>query len=183
MAKKSGVKTMASAKGGQDVIILSTGVVLKLQTVPAWKMNDATNEIKKPDVPKMIVDGDRVTENPDDPEYQKALKKYTSDMSDKVNDYMIVFGTSLVSKPEGFPGPEEMEWREKLEWSGMKLGENKIAIYCAWVKYVAGPLINDIKLILAEVGRRSGVSEADVKTAADNFRSGDKRDTDNTVQP
>jgi len=178
MAKKSGVQVTVQG-GGKDVLILSTGVVLKLRTVPAWKMNDVNNEIPHPEIPKVAVDGDRMVENPDDPDYQIAVKKYEQKMSDRLNDMMIVFGTSFLSKPESMEGPEDKDWLEALEWSGTKVGERKTDRYRAWVKYHAAPRVEDIKKIIQEVGRRSGVSEADVKTAADNFRGVDKRETDN----
>lgn len=179
MPKKSGVKKMVIQGGGKDVIILSTGVVLKLGTVPAWKMNDAVKVLEKPTIPKIMVDGDREIENPDDPEYQKAVKKYEEEVSFIFNDYMIVFGTSLVTKPDDLPGVEDTEWKEALEWSGTKVGASRMDVYLKWVKYVAGPKAEDIALIIKEVGRRSGVSESDVKTATDNFRSEGRPDSDN----
>lgn len=158
-----------------DEITLSTGVVLKVRAVPAWKMNDLT-KLERPKPPEIEVDG-RKMENPDDPDYHAAIKKYEEEVSNKMTDYMIVFGTDVVSIPENLPKQEDKEWKKKVIWSGTPISDDPVDVYLAWVKYVAGTQISDIRKISQEVGRRSGVNEVDVKTAADNFRGAGKPPT------
>jgi hypothetical protein len=170
--RKSGGKRMTNiVEGGKNTITLSTGVVLRVQAVPAWKLNELSLQIVRPDIPKITVDGDRVEENPQDPEYLKAMQRYEQEMSEKMNEYFIVFGTEIETIPESFQKLEDKIWKEKLQWSGTEIGEGAIAVYLAWVKYIAAPTMDDIRIIISEVGRRSGVSEVDVQTAAKNFRS------------
>jgi len=163
--RKSGIKREIQG----DNLTLSTGVVLKVQTVPAWKFSEMGDKLERPVIPEMDVDGRKVA-NPSDPDYLKAVKVFDEKMAEQFNNLTIVFGTEIVSIPDGFPKPDDEAWKEKVEWSGTQIGTGPVNAYLAWVKYVAAPRMDDIRSILSEVGRRSSVPEADVKTSADNFR-------------
>jgi len=152
-----------------DKVTLSTGVELRVKAVPAWLLNDISNSLERPKPPKFVKDGWE-TDNPDDPEYQEAMKRYDAKVSEKLNDAMIVMGTSAGSVPQGVEPVKSDKWRRKLAVLGKKIDEDEDSLYLAWVKYVAGPKMDDIQKIIQEVGRESGVAEADVKTSVDNFR-------------
>lgn len=178
MGRKSG-KIQGAYK---NQITLSTGVVLKVQAVASWNYTDLVSQVERPVPPIMVIDGDRKIENPEDPEYKKAMRKFEVEISDKMNNYSIVYGTEIVSVPETVEKVESESWRSKLKWRGKAIGDDPVELYLNWIKYVAAPKRSDVMNILLGVGRLSGVRESDVETAASNFRRPDTGDAGKAVQ-
>jgi hypothetical protein len=86
-------------------------------------------------------------------------------------DLMIIMGTSLESVSDDAPKLEEDEWVEDLEFAGIEFDKNnRRARWLAYVKYVAASEDADMEKLMARVSGQSGVAEADVQTAASQFR-------------
>ena len=158
-------------QGERDTVALSTGVVLKIKPVPKFFIFDVTARIEKPKPPFVFIESKgREEENPDDPDYQEALEKWIMDVANAGNDVALLRGSEIESVPKGVPGPDDKEWINEMEVYGLPMIDNPTARYLSWVKAIAAPLDRDIELLLGEIGRLTGVSEADVEDAVARFR-------------
>ena len=160
-----------SERGECDEVTLSTGVILKIKPVPKFFIFSVTSRITKPKPPFVFNESKgREEENPDDPDYHEALEKWANDVANAGNDVAILRGSEIKSIPEGIPGPNSEEWKNEMEVFGLPMIDNPVARYLEWVKAIAAPLDRDINLLLGEIGRLTGVSEADVEDAVARFR-------------
>jgi len=166
-------------RGECDTVTLSTGVVLKIKPFPRTFIFAVTGRIKKPKPPLVFIESKgREEENPDDPDYQEALEKWAVDVANAGNDVALLRGCEIESIPEGLPGPDSKEWKNEMEVYGLPMIKNPVARYLSWLKAIAAPLERDIILLLGEIGRLTGVSEADVEDAVALFRRLATRTTD-----
>ena len=65
-----------------------------------------------------------------------------------------------------------------MEALDLPMIDNSRVRYLAWVKGMAAPLDADVTLLMEEIGRLTGVTEADVADAVDRFRRLAGRDSD-----
>ena len=166
-------------RGECDTVTLSTGVVLKIKPVPKFFIFDVTARIKKPKPPLVFIESKgRDEENPDDPDYQEALEKWVMNVANAGNEVALLRGSEVESIPEGVPGPDSKDWKNEMEVLGLPMIKNSRARYLTWVKAIAAPLDRDINNLLGEIGRLTGVSEADVEDAVARFRGIATRESD-----
>ncbi|KKM90669.1 hypothetical protein LCGC14_1236230 [marine sediment metagenome] len=158
-------------RGEEQIVTLSTGVELKVSSVPKNFLYAVTSKFERPKVPTYFNEGKgREEENPDDPDYQEALDQYIVEIANASNNVVLLRGTQIERIPEGFPGPDSKEWIEEMEALDLPMINNSRVRYLAWVKGMAAPLDEDITLLMEEIGRLTGVTEADVADAVDRFQ-------------
>lgn len=152
---------------------LSSGVVLRTKQVPILRLQAVANKIKPPkmeDYSYYDADREETIINPNHPEYLQAMEAYHLQQGMAVMDALIVFGTEIVSVPEGVAPLESDEWLEDLKFVGIEVVEgSKLARYLSWVRYVAAVTEADIALITKKAASASGTSEEMVATAIENF--------------
>jgi len=164
----------------ESEITVSTGVVFKVKKAPSLAFQTIVSNLKQNE-PKVPIwenpDKGRKEENPNDPDYIKAITEYNNKTNLALLDAAIVLCTEIKSIPEGFEKPEDQTWFEDLVIIGItieQLGAKKKR-YLAWVKYHAAPMDEDIVLINKEIARLNGVSEGDVTAVMAAYKSSEGR--------
>lgn len=158
----------------EKTITLSTGVVLRGKMVPPLGFVTVMAGYQRPK-PPMWKDPNmgRMMENPNDPDYIERVRSWQTEYSDATLNVMIIYGTELVSAPNGFPKPKDKKWLDRYKTTGLEAVEdNEDWRYITWIKFVAALTVEDLNLIKEVVGRLSGVPEADVQ-AAETFPGSD----------
>lgn len=155
----------AVKKTDARTIVLSTKVILQGRQVNPLVLTRLMSKTPRPHPPKvfMKVMG-REMENPDDPEYIDALKQWKVESSDSLATAMILLGTSLESKPDDMPGPDDEAWQFEYRLLGFDIVDNAQWRYLNWVRFKAIADEYDVQQIIKTVGALSGVREADVKS-------------------
>ena len=151
-----------------------SGLKLKLKKVSRYIALEIGNKIPVPDVPTWVnEDKGREEENPNDPDYLKAVQKANYDRAMLVTTSTIALGTEITTLPTDMVGPDDDEWLEVLEALDIQVEvKNKRLRYCAWLKYIGLPNGTEFDELTMKVLRYSGlVSEEDVQKAQDSFRS------------
>jgi hypothetical protein len=160
-------------KAKLDSITLSNGIVLKLKAVPPLAMREAAISVPQPKVPVVFVESlGRAEENPNDPDYARALTRWENDQVFRVADVLMLLGTSVESVPEGYQRPEDEEWFEELEVLGLAVdGSNRHKRRLAWLRMYAFTSERDIAATMAAITALSGTTEVEVGRAAAAFRN------------
>ena len=167
------------SENGRPQILLSSGVILNLTSVPKTFIYEATRAFKRPKIPTYLnEEKGREEENPGDPDYLEALEMYAADVANAATDVALLRGTSIQEIPDDVIGPDSEEWIQEMEVLGLPMRDNPRARYMTWIKAIAAPLDKDINGLLEEVGRLTGVSESDVADAVDRFRRNTARSKD-----
>lgn len=153
-------------------ILLSTGVVLETRKVTPFVFQTVASQFKYPPIPKTwIEEKSREEYNPQDPEYIAGCEEVDLARATASIDAMIALGTRLVSVPINFEGPETDGWLDDLESIEIRIDRNNERLrYRTWVKYIAAPAVEDVRMIMSKVLRTVGVSEEDVAQAMSNFQ-------------
>jgi hypothetical protein len=163
----------------KDEIALSSGLRLRLKTVPKHFIYGVTKDIPAPDVPLVYVDGKkRPIENPDDPDYKEALDKWIVVTANAATDVALLRGTEILDLPDGMISPDSTEWVEELEVLGLPMRDNSRARYLYWIKAVGVPEEEDLMALMEALGRLTGVTEDDVADAVERFRGIAERPSD-----
>ena len=174
---KTIAKAIDVAKGEADdnLVRLSTGVVLKVkQANPNVLIRIMTSQ-RRP-VPPVYFNKvmGREMENPDDPDYVSRVKAWQMDYNNGMLNALIGFGTELVSKPKGMPGPDDDAWIRDYEALGLpSMKDSPAWRYMTWVLFKAAVIDADTAAIGDAVKKLSGVKEEDVKSA-ETFPGSDK---------
>lgn len=148
-------------------VTCSTGVKLRLNRIPRLLVGELAKIVRPKPPIVFIEDKGRSEENPNDPTYIEAMTQYNIEVSVKMVDMFILFGTEVVSIPDGMIRQDDPKIKDKLRIIGVKI-DNEDDMYLAWIKYFACPADDDIQAITDGVGRLSGVSEKDVDDALAN---------------
>lgn len=149
------------------LVTSSTGVKIRLSPIPRLLIGELA-KIPRPKVPVVFMeDLGRTEENPNDPAFIDAMNEYNIQISVKMVDAFILFGTTVESIPNGFIKQEDPRVKRKLAILGMK-PDDEDQVYLAWIKYFACPMDEDIQAVTDGIGRLSGVSEKDVNDALQN---------------
>src|SRR3990167_8733070 len=157
-----------------DLVTLESGVVLEVRRIPPMLLADVEKRFPLPAVPKVMDDTKgRSIENPNDPTYLKAIERNEQDKSLALAEVMVGMGTRLVSYPDDMEGPDGADWKEEAEiYLGKELpAKSPRALYLFWLKYYALTTQNDLVLLSNRVARKMGVSQEDVSSAMNSFRS------------
>lgn len=162
------LQALDSANAPQDDLIrLSTGVVLRGRCAPPLVLMQVLSAFPRPTPPMVFIEAmGRSVENPDNPDYLDRLKDWKNEQSSIMLTALIATGTELVQKPKGMPGPEDKEWLDEYSLLGLPMHrENKAWRYLCWVQFKAATAAEDTQKIMEVVGRLSGVPEGAAKTA------------------
>jgi hypothetical protein len=174
----SAVSGADSNGAGNGTIRLSTGVILTAKKISGFLMQEVVRQFPKPKPPMWHNEEmGREEPNPDNPKYVEELSEREANIGLAMIDLFIIAGSEYKSHPRSIPGPDDSSWVDDLQAIGMEVGENKKKKYLMWIKYIAAPDEADMSLIIYEVGKKSGVSEEAVASAADTFRSKARRRT------
>lgn len=163
-------------KPQDDTILLSTGVVLRGKQAPPKTLIQIMSHFPHPKVPTYFnKQMGREMENPEDPDYLSRVDSWKTEQTEAMLTAMILTGTQLLSKPNGMPGPDDREWIEEYSLLNLPMHpENPSWRYLRWVEFKAATQAKDLETITKVVGRLSGISEADVKSA-EAFPGGDQK--------
>lgn len=154
---------------------LSSGVILECKPVPPLAMREVAIRVPAPQVPTWHnPDKDRDEPNPNDPDYLKALELYQAEQLFRVTEVIMLLGTQVKELPDGFPGPERVDWIEPLLVLGVVEQDtidhaNKWARYLMWLRFYACQTQSDVAHVIGRVIAVSGVTEVEVQRAAAAF--------------
>jgi hypothetical protein len=160
------------ATGEPGTVTLSTGVILRVSSVPNMLYTDIMAEMApdRPKVPAIWIEArERYEENPNDPDYQERIGLWTAQAMTAVNNAFILEGTEVESLPDGFAAHDDQAFVDRMRTLRRPVA-NDAEKYLTWIKYRAAPDESDVVLMLQEIGRRSNVTETDVATAVENFQ-------------
>ena len=164
-------KVLASTK---DVVELSSGVVLRIKDkIKPSIIIDILSDVeeKRPEPPTVYIEAiGREEVNLDDPGYVDRFNRWETVSAGRIADALILLGTTIESVPDGLDLPEDNGWLDMVETLGFSLNRrSQSARYLAWVKHVAIEDQDDWTSITEAVGRKAGVTEADVQRAQNSF--------------
>lgn len=166
--RKDPVAEVAKQTLGDDVVLLKSGVRVRLKPVPAPLIDAVVEKIKEPEIPMWFNEARGKDEaNPMDPQYVKDLADVDRRKGLAAIDAMAMFGVQLV---DGLPPDSEwldslqkMESMDLLDLSMYDL-EDPIIKELVFKKFVA--VTTDV---LQTVTSMSGISTEDVEAAEDSF--------------
>ncbi len=167
-------------------ITVSTGVKFNVKKAPAMAFRAVVKawDARAPKVPTLFIeDKGRREENPNDPDYLKAVEKFQEDKGIALFDAAILLCTEVRFVPENIETYEGGEWLENLKLIGISPGNEKRDKYLAWVKYYAATNEDDMMLLNKSIARSNWVSEGDIPAAIAGFKSSQERATDRDISP
>lgn len=174
---KAIAKAIDESGGADDLIRLSTGVVLKAKQANPNILIRIMTATPRPQPPVYRNEAmGRDMENPDDPDYLKRVQAWEMEYNNGMLNALVGLGTELVSVPKKFSKPDEDGWIEDYKAMGLPVHPKSLSWrYITWVLFKAAVVDTDTKLIGEKVKSLSGVKEADVKDA-ETFPDGDEAD-------
>lgn len=176
-------KLKQSQADKSNALTLSNGIVLTIRKVSYPIMIDILHKAQegRPRPPVTYIEHlGRNEENPDDPDYKEAINTWNTSRGKILSDNFLKLGTKLFSCPPDIPKPDDQarwnEWMDDLEGSGFQTPKSAGARYLMWLKLVALVNDEDYTLVIDEVGKKTGVREADAQAAMESFRSDAERE-------
>lgn len=169
----------------KDEFVTVSGVVLKLHKVKGSIIREIVLKIEEPSIPRIeIKEDERWEENPADPSYQIALRKYNIQTSTATTGAYLILGTSLKSKPDDVDGPDD-DWHLQYEELGVVVRNvGTKSRYFDWLKYLVLETDAEFIDLVAAIMKFSGtIKEDDVLVAENSFPDNEERDTDNGDSP
>ena len=165
-----------------DLIYLETGTILRAKKIPQMILTEIERRLKVPQVPRVEHPSEkgRFIENPDHPDYIRALKKYEEDRGFALTDVLLGLGTVLETLGPDQYAPEDDRWVDEIsEFLPVDaIPDKPKGRYLAWLKFYQVQGGNDLQQIIAKVTGKMGVSEAEVGAAMSSFRDNQGRQTD-----
>jgi len=149
---------------------LRSGVRVKLNPVPDMLVQRVMSKIKKPKVPMWYnPDKERQEPNPQDPDYQDAVRVAEEERGIAAMDTSIMFGAELV---DGLP--DDRSWIRKLRYMGIEVDEDdEFELEFAYLKYIAFANSADMEYVL-----QADLQERDIENAGATFRGDEARRAD-----
>ena len=164
------VTDVAKVDQDEDLIHLSSGVVLKRVPFSRMVLVSIMRNFKEPPVPKFYnEDKERWEENPNHPDYAKALDAHNLDVTFALLDVGITLGTKLHSLPKDFENPAGDGWVTTFKGLGFTVPDEPRLRYLMWVKNVACLTEKDTEAIADKVLSVFGTREATVEQAINTF--------------
>lgn len=169
-------------KSQDNLVKLSTGVVLSINSIPQDVMIDLWNNNPEPQPPYVFMKSiGRNEYNKDDPEYLEAHNKWQMSMYSNMVDLYILWGTQVVDIPENIMGPNSERWHKRYKSTAKRTGldpDDEDDIYIYWVRYIACQAYgknkdsenSDISKIVDKISAEMGISEGMVKEEEEKFR-------------
>jgi len=187
MAAKEAAAEVAAEEQGWELppreLTLSTGITLKLKPVPQAVIRRAASKVPRPVPPKFFVpDKDREEENPDDPDYLRAVDEWTAQQALAVQKVVYLMGTEPAMIPDGAEGPQGQGWPEVPLYLGIiseEELENPYLRYIAWLETYAARTEKDQLDLLTLPIQLAGITEQEVMNAITSFRSRARGGADN----
>lgn len=169
----------------RGIQVLSNGIRIRIKAVPPQAIRDAIAAIPVPEVPTTFVESKgREEENPNDPDYQKAVAATEEAQALASQRVAMVLGTELIDVPEGMQRPEDDGWIEDAEWLQLEVPrDDRRARYCAWLRYYAIQTHEDLAKTQSAPLLLASLSEEEVDQAVDTFRRRTPRRADNVGLP
>jgi hypothetical protein len=169
--------------GVPETLTLSTGIVLRLRPVPQAVIRRAASKVKRPEVPMFHnADKDRDEENPDHPDYRKALETWIEEQAFAIREVILILGTEPLTVPQDMELPDGETWFRAPQKLGLiteaELADEHLR-YLAWLEIYAGRTERDQLDIMTLPIRLAGITEGEVMAAITSFRGGTRRGTDN----
>lgn len=177
MTKKTGNVAVGIAKEKKSgelggIVELSSGIRARLLPVSPSIISEAQSSVAVPEVPKWYNDdrGD-YEDNPDHPDYLRAMKQYDADQNMAAIDAMVMFGLELVDGvPEDDAWLKKLKLRERMGFTKVKLAdfdlEDEIDVEFLYKRYIA---VGTSDLVM--VMRSAGITEEDIASASESFQS------------
>ena len=147
---------------------LSNGVTLHCKPVPPSLVADVERRFTEPRPPRMFIEAKgREEENPDDPDYQRALAKYNEDLI--IARMRVLLASSVVVDeiPDSVQQINDDDWADAIEAAGVVVPpkEKGGARRLAWLIYYALVSIDDQQAAHTRALRMVGTTEGDVAAA------------------
>ena len=166
-------------------VTLPNGVKLKLQKSPPFALQQAVANLEPPKVPIWKSPKGRDEENPNDPDYIKALAQYQGQTGQAALNALFLFGVEVVSVPSGMQTIEDTTWSDELAFLDMVVPDdpNSRVRKLMWLKVVAIAQEEYLEEVSNKLFALQGLSEEDIAAAIDSFRGGAAGGSNNGSDP
>jgi hypothetical protein len=176
------VETRVEKKDMTEVITRD-GVKLKIRAVPSLVVLAIQKQCNEPAVPIFRnEEKQRDEENPNDPNYIRAVKDYNEKVGELTTQAYLANGIEVVEPlPDGIYSLDDDKWAEGLKLVGLDIPDEGIARKVAYLRWYLIP-DEDVADIIGKIAVAGGVvSEEQIAKAAESFRDNTQRDTDTEV--
>lgn len=167
-----------------EEIIVSTGVKFGIRDVPVMAFRDLQKRLERerPHAPVLYIEEkDREEINEDDPDYQQKLQEWNEMSEMKLLDFVLMTGSVVNEMPDNIRPVDSEDWAEECRFLGIEVPNSGGVRYLEWIKYVACPTQEDIKMLILGAGRKLGVTEDDVADTAAMFQNREERRANRTA--
>lgn len=171
---------LSAAAGGTErmtQITLESGVVLRLKPVSPMMLRSAAKHLERPRPPVVnIPEKGRDEENPNDPDYIRAVAQWSIDVAEAGLSVALMLGTEVESVPEGMAGHEDDAWIEAIEGVDAIVGGTTTihregrGRYLDWLRLYAIGSETDFFRLSRVLTSGVALSEEEVNAAAASFR-------------
>lgn len=167
------VESKQEIKNGTDPNIFTTenGVKFRIKAVNKQSLGGITDRYLKeqPKAPVTYIESKgREEANYDDPDYQDAMKAWNLAMSMALSNFILLRGAELISVPDNVMHHDSDDWKFEMELIS-DMAHNPRACYLEWVRAIACSEEDSTELF-RRIGRKSGIAQEDVASAAAQFR-------------
>ena len=163
-----------------NVYVSDSGVQLKLKRVNSFLVLQAQQQVEMPQVPVVYLeDKGREEENPNDPNYLRAVQEANIKRADRSINLLLGFGTEVLNPlPQGIADVADEEWVTDLtEMLGVEIPTNKKLRHAYWLKAIALTDQEIVDVVNGITALSGLVKEEAAEQAADTFPSDEGRDT------
>ena len=161
----------------KKVFTFENGVEIKVSKPSAVAAEGVKSRLTQDDpepLPPMTFSEEKQRDepNPNDPDYQSRLVAWSSRTGMRVNEVLLLTGTSAGKIPDDIYKPDSDQLDIWLEALGLGLPDDASVHvrYLAWLKYYAAT-DTEFTELSTEVVKLGGVTEEDIRQAEETFRS------------
>lgn len=172
-------RTLAKADLATGIFKAHSGVVIQFSRPNPNLIQKAMERFEAPSVPEVYdKEFEAMKPNPDDPDYVKAVEKYTSESLALVTD-IYVSHVEIRECPSNLSPVHETDWEEDVSMFGVEVPARGRARILAWLNYYA---INDedefAELVDFAFMYNNRMREEDVRARIDSFRNPPEQSAD-----